>query len=93
MSRLLVTYEWEWACVDEHEDIIEVQYQEPGALARVDGMWLYALVKNYGNEVDGIKDRAWADVDSGSLPDSFNDGTKVPAKLAIEFNRVMGGLH
>lgn len=92
MSRLLVSYEWEWASFDAHGDIDAVDYADPGdLLGTLPGMTLHALVKNYGNEEEGLKDRAWAYVEDGALPAVFSDGTKVPANLAAEFARVAGG--
>jgi hypothetical protein len=90
MSRLLVTYEWEWVVFDDEGDIVEVSYGDPGELCVMPGMTLHSLVKNYGNDVDGIQDRSWAYVDDGVLPQEFEDGTRVPAKLLAEFARVMG---
>jgi hypothetical protein len=85
MSRLLVTYEWEWAQLDEHGDIDDLQHADPGELTVLEGWTLYSLVKSYGNEEVGIKDRAWAYVEGGVLSPVFTDGTKVPDKLLREF--------
>jgi hypothetical protein len=90
MSRLLVSYEWEWVVSDDAGDIVEVDYADPGGLCVMPGMTLHALVKNYGNEVDGIQDRSWAYVEDGLLGATFDDGSRVPAKLMAEFAKVMG---
>lgn len=89
MSRLLVTYEWEWAQLDKHGDIDELRHADPGELAVLNGWTVYSLVKNYGNDIEGIKDRSWAYVEDGVLPQEFEDGTRVPAKLLAEFARIM----
>jgi hypothetical protein len=86
-----ISYEWEWAEVYD-DDILELDYQDAGHLdaQHAGGLALYSLVKNYGNEAQGIKDRAWAYIKNMALPSTFEDGTKVPDKLRAEFARVMG---
>tara|TARA_Y100000310_G_scaffold339234_1_gene431304 strand:- start:9076 stop:9477 length:402 start_codon:yes stop_codon:yes gene_type:complete len=47
------------------------------------------LVFNTGNPDDGITDRAWAyvDLDTGLLPDEFDNNRKVPKRFHTELAR------
>lgn len=92
MSRLRVTYEWEWAVLNGPGDILEVDYDEPGKLrlrSADSELTLYTLVKDYWDEGEMLVDRTWAYIEYGVLPAQFADGTKVPVKLAAEYARVL----
>ena len=47
------------------------------------------LVYNTGNACEGITDRAWAyvDLDTGKLPEKFDNGRKVPKRFHTELAR------
>lgn len=50
------------------------------------------LVRNVGNDVEGLTARLWAYVEDGKLPDYFEDGgaetaIRVPAKFHAELAR------
>lgn len=92
MSRLRVTYEWEWAVLNGPGDILSADYDEAGKLRpRGSGseMTLYALVKDYWDEEEMLVDRTWAYIEYGALPAEFADGTKVPVRLATEYAQVL----
>ena len=50
------------------------------------------LVRNVGNDIEGLTARLWAYVEDGELPDYFEDGgaetaVRVPAKFHAELAR------
>ena len=42
------------------------------------------LVRDWGNENQGLEDRQWAYVEGWKLPDEFDGGAKVPQRFQSE---------
>ena len=92
----MVTYEWDVEEIDEFEDIIE--HHHGNRLAEVIE-WLQepntrlVLVRDVGNDIEGITDRTWAYVEGGKLPDHFDYGggeigPKVPKRFHDELRKI-----
>jgi hypothetical protein len=91
-----VDYEWVVEVTDEHGDITETNaeksYDDAKRLAdtlTADGEVTIALVRDVWNDDEGLQDRQHAylsDGVTGSLPDAFDGGAKIPAR----FVRVYG---
>lgn len=83
-----VYYEWKVEHLTDDEEDIEdcthyVTYAE--CLNNKTEHSQICLVRNVGNEFDGVKYRSHAYViDGGILPDVFDDGNKVPMKYIRE---------
>jgi hypothetical protein len=79
---MAVTYEWVIEGIDAWGDIEDVHhadtYVEALKLAgHLRGVWPsvdVGLVRDVGNDVEGLTDRAWAYVVDGKLPETFNYG-------------------
>lgn len=90
-------YEWDWEEVDDHGDIIEhyfsdkvkVQPYPDNALVHYE----LVLVYNRGNDVEGVIDRSWAYVHDGKLPETFQNGIKVPKRFheALKKHKISQG--
>lgn len=88
--RNTTTYEWNLPIIDDWGDIIDNQFNEKlsgFSQAEVDDADAVELIKNIGNEANGIEDRAYAHVRGGQLDTEFDDGCKVPVKLRDEFRK------
>jgi len=86
----MIAYEWTAEQVDHHGDIQDVDFQD--RLKELDTITRYqfvdiAVVKNTGDEANGITDRTWAYVEGGVLPTHFKDGSKVPQRFHKEYNK------
>ena len=94
-----VFYEWDEETYDGCENIDDHNFFEPGSLYEryvrahnavdlADNEEL-VLVYNTGNAHEGITDRAWAyvDLDTGKLPEKFDNGRKVPNRFHLELAR------
>lgn len=92
----MIIYEWIVNEVDEFEDIIEVSHFDTrkDAQAFADagpnhgGVKMeIALVRDVGNDLDGLTDRSWAYLrDDGTLPEHFDygmgeEGPRVPKRF------------
>lgn len=91
-----VIYEWCYETTDEHGDILDndhedklVNFSEGRKTNQL------CLVRNEGNDIDGLNDRLWAYVKDGKLPEYFSDsmGTpiaiKVPQRFHNELNKYL----
>ena len=82
-------YEWVIEELDEFGDIIDPEYfdslKSHGKIEVSETMRL-ALVWEYGNDVDGEQDRAYAYVDpeTTKLPEEFENGRAVPQRFHQE---------
>ena len=80
-----VFYEWSLETIDEHGDIIDSDFSDT-PFKEIESNQRMCLVRNEGNEADGLTDRHWAFVVDGKLPEYFTDsnecevGYKVPLK-------------
>ena len=83
--RLKTYYEWCAETVDCNDDIVDADHAELGELASL--LPLHAdqrlcVVKNVGNDEEGLQDRQWAYVnDDGFICDEFTPPKKIRAEL------------
>ena len=84
-----VAYEWTLETVEDG-DIIDSNFADN--LTEIDNADLIGkdlgLVRNEGNENDGVTDRLWAYVKDGKLPEYFSDsmGTPIAIKVPQRFH-------
>ncbi len=93
-------YEWCYETTDENGDIIENYFadklSEFGDNNKTDQL---CLVRNEGDEINGLDDRFWAYVKDGKLPEFFSDamgefiGVKVPKKFHKELDIYLNRTH
>lgn len=93
--RNKVDYEWdieEWL----GDEILENNFREKldeytscaFDVSLVDGDALKLVLVRYEySDDDGLVDQQWAYVESGVLPETFDDGAKVPKRFHVEYNR------
>lgn len=85
-----VAYEWTLETIEDG-DIVDSDFSDNLTFSKEDlqGKDL-GLVRNEGNEIDGVTDRFWAYVKDGKLPEYFSDslcheiGIKVPQRFHNE---------
>jgi hypothetical protein len=87
-----VSYEWCREYVDQYDDIqdhdhsdklseiLETRTVRDAVLSRV------TLMRNQGNEEDGLLERGYVYPMDGVMPSEFDCGHKVPAKYHKEWN-------
>ena len=85
-----ITYEWVAEELDERGDIIDpmfgnslkevMGYIEPAVNVN------FALVREEGNNEDGLQVREYAYIKQGKLPEEFDDGYKVPKRFFKELD-------
>lgn len=81
-----VYYEWDYETVDEHGDIIDHHHSDDLATIYVPSEEIdnfatkrLVLIRNKGNDVEGLKERLWAYVTKeGLLPSFFSDDGEEP---------------
>lgn len=86
-----VNYEWciEHYTDDEFEDIVDNHFSDvldfrPKHFIANDGeKTRLVLVRNEGNEVDGLQDRYWAYVENNKLPELFTDDRGYPVSIKV----------
>lgn len=88
-----IFYEWCYETTDEFGDIIDnyfadklLEYTEDSKTNQL------CLVRNEGDEINGLGNRFWAYVKDGKLPECFEDAgyqtaIKVPQKFYKELSR------
>ena len=84
-----VSYEWVAEPVDQHGDIIDPIFGDTFNDVRdVDAADFenavavnIALVRNVGNDDQGLQDRQYAYLTGGILPNEFNEGADVPVRF------------
>jgi len=89
-----VSYEWDIETL-EGEDVVDHHHSDkldflnlPRAVPNEHGGHeVLVLVRDVGNWEDGLISRTWAYVQSGTLPETFDDGTKVPKRFHAEHKR------
>lgn len=87
-----IKYEWSIEEVDEHGDIVHSDFSETLNAFSKEQVTENALciVRNEGNEANGLEGRLWAYVKNFKLPEHFSsaigeeDGPKVPQKFHKE---------
>ena len=89
-----VIHEWLVESVDQYGDIIDSNCYPTLAdairttLGCPEGQDYYriGLVRDEGNDVDGLVDRQWAYIQNdGTLPDKYSKGAIIPKKFRAEF--------
>lgn len=87
-------YEWDVEALDEYGDIIDHGFCDGFPGVSTDPLHKVVLVKSYARGLSGdeysfdIVDRAWAYLqDDGTLPEEFDDGSKVPLRFHREVNK------
>lgn len=71
----MVIYEWCYETIDEHGDILDNDHADKLSDFSEDRRTKQlCLVRNEGNNEDGLQDRYWAYVKNGKLPEFFEDG-------------------
>lgn len=87
MSRLQVKYEWCYETIDEHEDIIESNFEDRlQDLSKPEERHELCLVRREGDEAGGEIDRLWAYVKDGKLPETFSDSMGTLIAITIPKN-------
>jgi hypothetical protein len=88
-----VRYEWVIEPVDQYGDIVESDHADSfeDAMKRAAGWrqeWKrveVGLVRELGDDVEGLQDRQWAYIeDDGTLPAKFDGGARVPKRFMSE---------
>ena len=80
-----VVYEWSLETLDENCDIIDSSFSDT-PFEEVEANQRMCLVRNEGNEIDGLVGRLWAYVKNNKLSECFENedgnatGYKVPKK-------------
>tara|TARA_B100000902_G_C27305411_1_gene915149 strand:+ start:1060 stop:1425 length:366 start_codon:yes stop_codon:yes gene_type:complete len=91
-----VHYEWCWEYSDEHGDIIhayhadtlknlgaaEASHWETGEPWKPE----LTLIRDHGNDADGLQERSYAYPTNGTMPELFSCGSKIPKRFQKEFN-------
>ena len=86
----MIHYEWDYETIDEHGDIINHTHAAKLAdYTKEDITPSLVLIRDSGNEAEGLQERTWAYVTNGVLPGYFQDAagcncSKVPAKFHKE---------
>jgi hypothetical protein len=91
-----ITYEWVAEPTDEYDDIIDPifgdTYKEVADVTIAnfkDAVVVnYALVRNDGNDEQGLQERQYAYIVDGLLPMLFDDGAAVPTRYGINYNSI-----
>ena len=88
----MVTYEWVVEEHDQYGDIIDPLFFETYKEAIREsldcvGYYEIALVRNTGNDEDGLTDRQYAYVNDDELPEEFDLGNRVPARFHSEVRK------
>lgn len=91
----MTMYEWDYETVDEHGDVIDHNHRSRlwqfNDADKTD--WL-VLVRDEGDEANGLENRSWAYVKEGILPKYFQDAdnhntAKVPKRFHEELRRYL----
>jgi hypothetical protein len=89
-----VYYEWCYETVDEHGDIIDNHFEDKlkkffsSPVGHTDNGERLVLVRNEGNEIEGVTASAWAYVVDGKLPEYFSDSLGEPTqKVPVRFKK------
>ena len=82
--RSKVSYEWTLETM-EGEDVAELDFADSlSEYSTVNPSQRHVLVRDWGNENQGLQDRQWAYVEGWRLPDEFDGGAKVPQRFQSE---------
>lgn len=92
-----IFYEWDYETVDTDGDILDHNHADRLEQYTGNEEGNLVLIRNAGNEAQGLAERYWAYVKDGQLPEFFEDAagqktTKVPAKFQKEFKTFLNRL-
>lgn len=87
-----VNYEWSYEITDIDGDIIDSDFSDTLIAFKNDTGGNIVLVRNEGNEVDGVTDRYWAYIkEDGTLPEYFSDSYhEINIKVPQKFHKELG---
>ena len=84
------SYEWCWEYSDEHEDIIDLVHADTlkslGAAEEDSLKPELTLIREVGNDLDGLLERGYAYPTKGKLPEFFSCGARVPKRFQKELD-------
>lgn len=83
-------YEWDFEQVDEFGDIQDHDFwdQLPPKGHDIEGREMVLVLNHIDrDDFDDVKDREWAYVKDGRLPERFDGGTKVPQRFHRDLAR------
>tara|TARA_B100000530_G_C15690537_1_gene381881 strand:- start:347 stop:640 length:294 start_codon:yes stop_codon:yes gene_type:complete len=90
-----VHYEWCWEYSDEHGDIEDLNHGD--TLKDLGAAWednLYkaelTLIRQYGNDADGMLEQGYAYPKERQLPEFFSCGARVPKRFQKELDEFKG---
>lgn len=84
-----IKYEWCYETWDENDDIIDNDFADLLNEFNSDRVTNHlVLVRNEGDEINGLADRFWAYVEDGKLPKYFSDSEKqINIKVPQRFSK------
>jgi hypothetical protein len=83
MAKDKLTYEWAIETLDSNGDIYDVDHSETFPTDIPENADV-ALTRIIGNDQDGIKHRQYAYLADGKLPETFENGVRVPKRFHVE---------
>lgn len=86
----MISYEWVYEEIDEHGDIVDCEFGDTlkQVLMYVDAVkYDIGLVRNEGNNEEGLKHREYAYIKNNKLPIEFDDGYKIPKRFHNEVSK------
>lgn len=91
--RNKIVYEWCYETVDEHGDIIDHHFEDKLiSFMNSDKTDTLVLVRDEGNEIEGLVNRTWAYVKDDMIPKYFRndydiEDCKVPKRFHVELQK------
>jgi hypothetical protein len=82
-TLMKVAYEWCYEVTDEHGDIIDSNFADKLSEFSKNEEGELLLVRNEGDEINGVEDRQWAYVKDGKLPFKFSDARNVEIEIDV----------
>jgi hypothetical protein len=85
-----VRYEWCWEFWDQNgEDILDLFHGDTLAIlgpprGPSNATARLTLIRNWGNDIEGLRERTYAYPEDGRLPAEFENGIKVPRQFQKE---------
>lgn len=79
----MIAYEWCYEVTDENGDIIDSNFADKLSEFSKSEEGVLVLVRNEGDEINGLEDRQWAYVKDGKLPLKFSDARNVEIGIDV----------
>lgn len=85
---MTISYEWDIETIDEYGDVLDHDHSDKRPTRPLEANEKLCLVRDTGNDLDGLLDRQWAYVDArGNLPSHFSmscqqQGARVPKRFS-----------